>query len=219
MRGMDRHSRVIAILKVVLPLAALGLMSTVFLLSRSVDPTTAIPFAKDEIDQRTAEQQVTGPVYTGATQSGDQITVSAARARPALPGLPARAQDLNAEIRFVQGGWVTLKAPEGELPGDKNEATFSGGVEIDSSTGYALRTDVLHARLDGLAMRSGGAVEGFGPAGHLTAGQMSITREPGEGDDPATENTEGAPEAPRLRFTGGVRLIYDPENAGGQGGD
>ncbi|WP_163025750.1 hypothetical protein [Chachezhania antarctica] len=216
---MDRHSRVVAILKVVLPLTALGLMSTVFLLSRSVDPTTAIPFAQDEIDQRTAEQQVTAPVYTGATRDGDEISVSAARARPALPGLPAQAEDLDARIRFSTGGWVTLKAPKGQMPDDSEEAVFTGGVQIDSSSGYALRTQELRARLDGLALRSGGPVEGFGPAGHLTAGQMTITRDVAGGDATATGTATGEPAAPRLRFTGGVRLIYDPGIAQGQGGD
>ncbi|WP_158964861.1 hypothetical protein [Chachezhania sediminis] len=211
---MDRHSRVIAILKVMLPLAALGLMSTVFLLSRSVDTTVAIPFAEDEIDQRTAAQQVTSPVYTGATKNGDEITVAAARARPGLMGQPASAEELDATISFRDGGWVTMTAPTGSMPNGSGEAEFTGGVQIDSSSGYNLQTETMIAMLDGTAIRSGGPVEGAGPAGHLSAGQMFITSEPVAGGAGATDATTKVETAPRLRFTGGVRLVYDPRSDG-----
>ena len=47
---MDRYSRMVAIFKVLLPLAALAILSTLFLLSRTIDPTTTIPFADQDFE-------------------------------------------------------------------------------------------------------------------------------------------------------------------------
>ena len=54
---MDRYSRMIVWLKVLLPLMALALLSTLFLLSRNVDPLASIPFAQAEIDERLKEKK------------------------------------------------------------------------------------------------------------------------------------------------------------------
>ena len=43
---MDRYSRMIAFLKVLLPLMALALLSTLFLLSQNTEPMASIPFAE-----------------------------------------------------------------------------------------------------------------------------------------------------------------------------
>ncbi len=46
---VDRYSRMVALLKVSLPLIALGILSTLFLVSRAVDPPMTIPFADSEV--------------------------------------------------------------------------------------------------------------------------------------------------------------------------
>ena len=70
---VDRYSRMVALLKVSLPLIALGILSTLFLVSRAVDPPSTIPFADSEVQERLTNQQVTGPLYTGMSANGDQI--------------------------------------------------------------------------------------------------------------------------------------------------
>ena len=57
MKG-DRHSRVVSWLKVLFPLIALALLSTLFLLSRAIDPGQAIPFAEKEVQDRRKHQQI-----------------------------------------------------------------------------------------------------------------------------------------------------------------
>ena len=83
--AQDRYSRMVQLLKVILPLAALTLLSAVFLLSRGVDLGSPIPFAEDEIVERTRDQQVTGPFFSGVTPQGEQIQVQAKLARPGGP--------------------------------------------------------------------------------------------------------------------------------------
>ena len=93
---MDRYSRMVALLKVLLPLAALALLSTLFLISRGVNIEATIPFADHEIEERMRGQQITAPFFSGTTAQGDEITVTASIARPGGPSSPAVATDLTA---------------------------------------------------------------------------------------------------------------------------
>ena len=45
------YSRFVALAKVVLPLAALRLFATLFLIARQIDPDAAIPFAEVDVEQ------------------------------------------------------------------------------------------------------------------------------------------------------------------------
>ena len=45
MARLDLHSRLVTWAKVALPLAALAILSTLFLLADRIDPTAAIPYA------------------------------------------------------------------------------------------------------------------------------------------------------------------------------
>ena len=55
--GRDNlHSRVVAWMKIILPRAALGLLSTLFLISRTVDPTQQPPISQIDLEQRALYQ-------------------------------------------------------------------------------------------------------------------------------------------------------------------
>lgn len=81
---MDRYSRVVSYLKVALPLAALALLSTLFLISRTINTDPSIPFADFELENRLRGQQVTAPFFTGTTATGQEITIAATKALPAV---------------------------------------------------------------------------------------------------------------------------------------
>ncbi len=56
----NTYSRVVAWLKILLPLLALAILSTLFLVARTIDPAQNIPYADvdiDELDARTADRQ------------------------------------------------------------------------------------------------------------------------------------------------------------------
>ena len=98
---MDSHSRAVAYLKVLLPLAALVLLSTLFMISRGVNTDAVIPFAQKEIEDRMKGQQVTAPFFSGTTMRGDEIMVTAALARPGRTGSAPVASDLSAEFKLT----------------------------------------------------------------------------------------------------------------------
>ncbi len=195
---MDRYSRWVAVLKVALPLAALALLSTLFLLSRSVDPEATIPFAHKDVVDRIRGQQVTGPVYTGVTRSGDELIVTASSASPAIGNAPAGAVDLMARITRPDGATIQLNADRGTLDNDTDIAAFRDNVVITTSAGYVITTEALDAELKKIAATSPGEIRGTGPLGDFVAGQMQMS----------TKSDTGAV---RILFKGGVKLIYDPK--------
>lgn len=196
-RGLT-YSQTINWLKVLLPLVALGLLSTMFLFARSVAPTSTIPFAKVELEERAKDQRITTPFLTGQTTFGDDIEVTAGSARPDSqnPRL-SEVENLNAEINYASGSNLTLVAREGFVNASDMEADLSGTVEITSSTGYRFRSETLTLNFNTGTAISNSEIYGDGPFGEFTAGAMELKVD--------EEDVNG-----RFLFTNGVKLIYTP---------
>ncbi|GAA6191331.1 hypothetical protein DS909_13400 [Phaeobacter gallaeciensis] len=197
---MDFYSRMVRLLKVLLPLAALVLLSTLFLISRSIGPTADIPFAEDEIADRMRDQQVTKPYFSSTTPAGEEITVTASRARPGGTDAPAVVTDLNGWLKLADGKVITLTSDTGEVRMNKNQAKFLGNVLITSTDGLRITTDELHSALRGIAAQTPREVAGSGIIGDFTAGNMDITTK--NGDGPV-----------HMLFKNGVKLVYLPQKS------
>lgn len=197
-RRADGYSRTIALLKVALPLAALALLSTLFLVSRAIDTETVIPFADKEIQERLRDQQITGPFFSGSTRDGDEMSFSAGKL-VTLPGRMGanRAEDVLARLQTAQGATFQLQADIAELDIAENTALLSGDVSMATSTGYRINTAHLTALLSQLDVTASGEVAANGPLGQLTAGNMRVFS-PNE-----DRNTQ-------MLFSGGVKLVYTP---------
>ncbi|WP_299825703.1 LPS export ABC transporter periplasmic protein LptC [uncultured Roseobacter sp.] len=198
MRG-DRYSRTVAWLKVALPLAALGLLSTLFLLSRVVDPTESIPFADTEVQDRLLNQQISGPYYSGTTANGDQIAFVAEKVVTpnGLTGAN-RAEDVFVKIEMVGGTTVNVTSKKARVNVGQDVADLTGNVVITTSQGYIITSEALIARIAALDLHSPDTVFATTPAGELVAGSMRLMSP--ETDAPA-----------QLVFTNGVKLIYQPK--------
>ncbi len=194
----DRYSRTVFWLKILLPVAALGILSTLFLLSRSIDPTETIPFAKNGLNNRTNEEQVNQPQLSGASKNGDLLSFKADSAR-AVSGQKGVSKTTNpaARIDFANGNTMTFTASTGRLNDGLGQAELSGDVVIRNSQGYTLTSDHLTTRINTVGAESPGPVQGTGPLGDITAGSMLLS------DTPDTKD-------PQLLFQNGVKVIYDP---------
>lgn len=194
------HSTVVAWLKVILPLAALGILSTLFLVARTIDPEDALPFAEVDIEDRLREPRLTMPTWAGVTEDGAALSVTADEARPgAGPDSPAQAQRIAAQLDMPDGGTAQVRAASGSLDTEAGLLSLAGNVVVSTSDGYRIETEAMTARLDRTRLESAAAVTAEGPLGRLAAGSMEMTR------------AEGEP-GYLLRFAGGVKLVYQPAN-------
>ncbi len=194
----DPYSRLVNILKVALPLIALGILSTLFLLSGRIEPGSTIPFAEGEITERVQGQQVTSPVFAGVSASGDRISIRADQLKTDDASTSA-ASTLTARMELAGGGSIVMVSDEGTFKLDTDTASLFGNVLIESSTGYRMSSDRIDSLLSKVDVTSPGEVRATGPAGRLTSGALRIAAQDGSNKV-------------QLLFTEGVKLIYDPKS-------
>lgn len=198
-RGGDGWTRLVGLLKVVLPLAALGILSSLFLLSDRINPEDALPYAEVDVEERLREPRMTRPAYAGVTEDGSAIEVTAGEARPAQDGVKGQSAVEVTGVMTTPDGVVTrMVADAAELPLDQSEVTFTGNVVMDHATGYRVRTDAMTANLQRTDVRSDVAVVADGPVGQITADAMRLTQDGAGGGGYL------------LVFNGNVKLIYQP---------
>ncbi|WP_421702189.1 LPS export ABC transporter periplasmic protein LptC [Aliiroseovarius sp.] len=199
----NTYSRVVAWLKVLLPVIALVLLSTMFLISRTIDPSRAIPFANVDVEGMVRDQRISAPSFSGVTEDGAALSITAETARP-LPdnadGMSAEA--LTARIETPDGAQVDIEAAEALVDGATSLLTLSGGVVVTTSTDYRIEAAGLITKMDRAEMESDGAVQATGPLGTLDAGQARIA--PADGDASTY----------LLVFKDGVKLVYVPKGPG-----
>jgi lipopolysaccharide export system protein LptC len=195
------YSRLVGWLKIVLPLTALAILSTLFLLARTPDIERTIPYAEVDVDALAREPRISAPDYSGVATDGTALQVSATTALPD-PTNPARftADELAARIDTTDGGSIRLRSLTGEVDTEAGTASLSGDVVIETPTGYAIRTDGFTVRLDATQSESLGPVDVTTPFGHLSAGRFALVRTAEDGQSHV------------LVFSGGVNLIYDPRD-------
>ncbi|MEM8690366.1 MAG: hypothetical protein AAGG57_00635 [Pseudomonadota bacterium] len=198
---MDWYSRLIAWLKVLFPLAALALLSTLFLLSRNTDLTANLPYAEEEIKNRARDQQVTEPFFSGTTPAGDRLTIAASRVTsPVGNATRSEATDLSARIDLADGPRINVSSAQGLFDLAGRQTSFRGDVLFVTSDGYRIATEALDAGVtDEISVISPGAVDALSPIGELSAGSLAMT-----------SAKEG--KSAQLVFKDGVRLIYDPKS-------
>ncbi len=192
----NAYSRFVQIIKVALPLIALGLLSTLFLFSRSIDPADAIPFSDIDVAQIAEEQSLAAPKFSGVTSDGSTISLRAEAARPDLtdPRL-LKVTNVIADILTSSGTQIAVLSDEALYDGAGDTLELLGRVRVNTSTGFELRTDAIIADLAHTGLVTEGPVSGFSPAGTLEAGRMQMT------------SAEGSQV---LVFKDGVKLVYEP---------
>ncbi len=202
-RGSAGYSRLVGVLKVVLPLTALVLLSLVFLTARTIDPTQAIEQAEIDVEDRARDPRLSGARFAGVTVDGAAMTIEAATARSDPTGaMRLRVTGLSLLVEGADGATFTARAAEGMLDRGLGRFEMEGGLEITASPGYRLTTQRLSGLLDSTRLVAPMTVSGQAPAGEFTAGRMDMA-------------AIAAPDSPsgtgyRLVFGGGVRLYYLP---------
>jgi lipopolysaccharide export system protein LptC len=188
------YSQFVGFLKIILPLAALALMSTVFLFARAPSQENAIPYA--EIEALAQEPRLSGAQLSGMTDDGSVIELTARTTRPSGDTISAEA--LAAGIDTADGIRIDIRAGGGEIDNTTRIARLTGLAHLQTSNGFEMEAAGFSADLTTGRIRSDGALEVQAPFGSLTAGQLVI------------ETPEGA-DGQVMLFQNGVRLLYTPQ--------
>lgn len=200
-RADNRHSRLVALARVVLPLAALALFATLFLFARQIDPNRAVSLSEVDVQAVAREARIGAPVYSGLTEDGSDLRFEAASARPD-PAVPGRMTATAPQ--------VTLQSPAGDVTRARSEAAsfdsatgglvLEGAVHLQVPGGWQMTSDRLEGSLRMGTWASPGPIQAEGPGGQLQAGAMRVGP---SGTDPAAATDD-------VVFSGGVKLLYDP---------
>ena len=200
----DLRSRVVAILKVGLPLVALALLSALFLLQTDDGFQGAgITFTKGDMEALGEGLSLDNPILTGTSASDDRFRFTADRVIPdAAPPTRAEMTRLGGEIELARGATITLEAPSGTFDIESQRIALAGPVVIDTSDGYHMNAGTMDLDLARGVLEAGQSVKSEGPLGTITAGTLRI-----EPSDPDGADTR------LVSFGSGVRLIYLPPAA------
>lgn len=187
------RSRVVAWLRVLLPLAALAILSTLFMLPSPPDPDDAIPYADVDAEELARDPRMTRPRFAGVTDDGAAVTLVAETVNPGEGG-DAGADGLRVTWRAPEGLAADLTAPQGDIDGQT--IRLSGGVRVTTSDGYALTVPRLDTETATGRMLGEGGLTGFAPLGKVEADRLELSRD--------------ADGQHVLNLTGSVRLLYQP---------
>ncbi len=188
------HSKLVGWFKILLPLAALALLSTLFLFARSPAEEPAISFA--ELDKLAQEQRITAPRFSGVSDDGAVIAITAATAKPE-PNESLTITGPTLSLAAPDGTQLTVKAGFGTINTANQTAELGGLARLETSSGYVMETEGLTADLTTGEITSTGPLEIQAPYGDVKAGKVTILA--------ASDGT-----GQRMDFTGGVKLLYDP---------
>ena len=193
----DGYSALVAWLKTLLPIVALGLLSTIFLFSGRVDVTQSLPYTEHNIAEIVREQRITRPYFTGIASNGTEIALSAAYASPQIENAHIlEITDLSVVLRSTSDRMVQVTAGRGALNSATQTAQISTNVHIAALPDFWVTTQALDMNLNQGVVSAKGGFQGVTSLGAITAGEMHLQM---TADDQ------------QIVFLNDVRLVYSPK--------
>ncbi|MEL6232927.1 MAG: hypothetical protein AAFR46_00835 [Pseudomonadota bacterium] len=203
-RRLGRYSRAVRILRILLPLGALALLSSIFLITRDTFPA-GVRFTAADVEAFESGLRLTEPRFTGTTDAGEPFML---RADWALPDAPDPSEielaGIEAEIHLADGRQARLVAARGVLRPKAQTVALEGEVAIRTSDGYTAMAPRAVADLRARILTVPEPLIAEGPLGRIEAGRL-VMRRPSAAEQPAAEEV--------IVFEDKVRVIYTPAEA------
>lgn len=198
----DLRSRIVTILKVGLPLVAVGMLAALFLIQ--TDDSLGggeVIFNEADLEALGSGLRVTNPTLTGTTAGNDRFRFTADLVVPdTAPPKFATITTLSGEMLLLRGLTLDLDAPEAVLDLETQHMALSGNVSVLTSDGYRLRSETMSLDLAAGVLEADSNVRTDGPLGTIDSGTLRI----------APSNADRSNTAQLISFGGGVRVTYDP---------
>lgn len=183
--AMQHHTytRLIGFLKITLPLVALGVLGTVFLITSDDGFNPGFAFSKSEFTELGAGNFLDNAQINGTTANGDAFSLLARRIEPETLKLDIiNATDLTSHFDFASGESVVIISDFAIINNIDQLLIFPQGADITTNDGYSGTLETLTADLVSGAV-SGQSLEADGPLGHISAEFFQISDVTPENDE------------------------------------
>ena len=185
-----RYSRFIRWMRVVLPMAAIGILALLAAWPRMEETFEILP-KESVLPQTVGKNELLNPRFESTDEKSQPYTVTAARAlQDAHDPEAVLLDDPTADITLKDGTWIAARAQNGTYRQKEERLFLEGNVRLFHDQGYEIKTSALLVDLKKNDARSDRPVSGQGPAGTLDAAGFE-----------ARIDTE------RLIFTGPAKLV------------
>ena len=194
----NSYSRMVAWLKILLPLLALGVLGTVFLFNREDSFEAGFTFSRADIETLEQGSYIKNPKIDGITKKGEPFHLLADEIRPqeSANSLVVITK-LDLEFRFTSGAWARVTASTALMDTAAQTVWFETGGRLETSDGHIAAVDSLHLLISSGELQGSGIVAD-GPLGQVSAENFRI-----ESND--SENRV-------LWFENNVKMRYDLQN-------
>ena len=200
-QSSETYSRFVGWMKIILPVAALFIVSTVIVYSTLPNANSNISLNIEEIKEVGDDLEMTQPKLTFTDKKDRDYLVVADTAVQSQDNQDVwDLKDIDADLTPQNGGWIKLTSTSGILHSQKEELDLMGVVDVTSHDGYEFHAVTAKVDFGEGTVMSEDPVKGSGPGGAISADSFSMV----EGGNLIT-------------FTGDVQLRVMPgsdDNAG-----
>ena len=192
------YSKVVVWVKITLPLIAIALLSSIFLLSGAPNPDAALPYAEIDLNQVAREQRVSQPRFAGVLGEGQEIVLIAdAVSADGSQIDQIHAQNISGRIELGAMDFLTLEAASADIDMAHQIARLHDSVTVQNSLGYQATSEQMLLDLDVFGIRAPTPVHITGPGLDLRSDTMDMSGEEGQ---------------TIVHFNGSVRMLYQPQS-------
>jgi len=154
------HDRLIAIMRLILPVAILALVILLALAPLTVGRDISFVLSKDSVELARERMRVTSATYRGEDSKGQPFELSAGSAVQVSSRDPVvRLQSLAARIQ-LQDGPARIDAGQGRYDMDSEKVAIDGKVLFRAADGYHIETRDVGIDLKTRQVASQGRVDG-----------------------------------------------------------
>lgn len=166
------HDRLIATLRIVLPMAVGVLGAFLAFAPLTVGRDISFVLSKDRVDVARERMRVTAAAYRGNDNQGRPFELDAASAVQATSRDPiVRLTTLNAKIQQTEGP-ATIRAGRGRYDMNTQNIAIDGPVQFDGAGGYKITTRDVLLNMGDRTLESRGPVQGTMPLGRFSADKL-----------------------------------------------
>ncbi|MFQ5621961.1 MAG: hypothetical protein ACE5FS_01060, partial [Paracoccaceae bacterium] len=194
--------------KIALPLAAVVLVASVFLVSPPENfEGTGLVFSKADLEELRSALRVKNAVFSGRGDDGEAYEF---RAELVIPDSPEpkllTATVFTGKIDYPDGTRVTLASDTADIWLLDQRGRFDGHVVVTTSDGYVARGETATADFREGTIASNRPVVATGPLGRIDAGSFRMFQRQNPAS-PSGKNTV-------IWFENRVKLLFVPKNGG-----